>query len=1061
MVGPFDDVPIVRAPGQTPPVTPQTANLPDLGWGPGIRAPDFRNDHGIAMWVGSDQQAAPAGDPHMGGADSGAGPAPTTPQPNVAGATPPGSTPAPEAGALPGGGAPSIQQTTLPPAGPANPATGIFDDIPMAASAPANGAQTGGPDFHAHGDVGAWANNGIRSFARGVPVLGAMADEADAITNAGLAPIVEPFLDRIPGHDKSFDVNAPTFAQRYDRAVAMQHGLDSTWDADHPNLSKTGKVAGLISSLVGSAVMAPAALAPTSTLLKAGAGVLPRMGLGALDGTLIGGAQGYASGDGGWTDQSRLTGGAGGAAGGAVLGAAVPAGLTLGKGIWGLTGRRLIDALAGQKVVQAPATAEAERLAALLRGEAPQAAVAGPQSAGSPARPALGPAAVSDGAAPAEATLGAPGASPSIAPQTRDELEAALIAARRPKVQAPPSQVQAAYSRLARAASRSGEAPEDLAAKATSLGPFGTLGDTSEPLRDLLRSAVNRPGQGAEIAAESYFPRQVGDYNPDAGAYDIRPSSMRILDSAAEGLGVPGQSYHAEFDVLNAAQQKAAKPLYDQVREIGPTDSPTLQKLEQRPSVQRAKVRAYRIAKEEGRDAEGLGLTNVELPGAWDSHLPPEEAAVASAAKVRGPAKAPSQGPSLAKFIADGGGIKGADGEIKAMDAERWHLGKAFQRKLIGNGDSADGWAQRAQEAGYFPKSGPRPTEQDLLDAVSAEMRGNPRYAREADQGAMDRFDGRNAADELAYRGGDPHDAPTEADYTGRPAPQDEPAWQHQPTAETWDFIKRGLDDELETYRDKTTGRLVLDGEGRNINGTLKELRGELVRLNPIYGKALAAYSGPAAMKDALYAGRRALTEDAPDIWKRFSEMDAGERRMYRLGALQALKDKLGNSNVTYDASAKAGLLQPNQLERFKEMFPTHEGFSGFIRNLESERTMFGTKTAAFGNSTTAKQLAHLLEPAPDPAAEGAAKVVEGAAGHNVIAILRGLSKMGGEAPMGEGEAATLASVLSSNNQKAFPLVVEKMTQAQRAQRVAAALEKSLRAGATVAGANAGQDTVH
>jgi hypothetical protein len=861
----------------------------------------------------------------------------------------------------------------------------------------------------------------IRAFARGVPVLGAWADEADAATAALTAPAVEPamrFLGRhgIPtGYDERMRVdNGGGFANRFHGAEAMQNLMDANYDAAHPAESRAMRGAGTVLGTVAGTLGAPAYL-PASSRLAAEAGLVPRMMAGAADGALTMGAQGYGEGYAPTIDDpSRLKtaedyAAIGGAAGGAMPAAAKVAGVgyraTLGK---------MLDKAGGLRNPAPPTMGE--RLAQALRdsdefGDLP---------AGLRPVPATNP----------------------------DKVIAEVLAARS---QVPPSAVPAsaeddAYARIMRAMSRQRQTPEQAAAQVQGLGPFGMLADSGEAMRNLTRDALNRPSGAEDIIRKALETRQRGVFDATAGDYTARPSSLRILDSAENNMGLAGRQYHSEFDALDAAQKAAADPLYAQVREMGATYSPRLQALEQRPSVQRAKVRAYRLAREDGRDPEALGLTDAEVPGAWDT-APPPSAAEAAAPGVRGPSRAPSRGASLAKFIADGGGLRDQGGDLAAMDAAQWNKGRAYQKPLIGNGASADDWALKAWEAGYFPNMTERPTERQLLDALSGELRGKPVYAREADARASDRLASRNAADEAAYRG--PEAAPPEG-YAGRPAPQTEPAWQAEPTLETWDYIKRGLDDELETYRDKTTGKLVLDGEGRKILGTLNELRGELVNLHPVYGKALDAYSGPAAMKDALGMGRDALSEDAPDLAKRFAEMTVGERQMYRLGALQALKDKLGNADVTFDAARRAGLLKPNQLERFKEMFPTREGFSAFVKNMESEQTMFDTRSRVLGNSTTAKQLLAAQENDDSVLKQALTAGLAAKTGH-LGHVFNYLWTVGGAPKMGAPTAEALASILTNTDQSMLPSVTDKLLAAQRAEAMAEQLRKMSLTGASQA----------
>lgn len=85
------------------------------------------------------------------------------------------------------------------------------------------------------------------------------------------------------------------------------------------------------------------------------------------------------------------------------------------------------------------------------------------------------------------------------------------------------------------------------------------------------------------------------------------------------------------------------------------------------------------------------------------------------------------------------------------------------------------------------------------------------------------------------------------------------------PSMQTLDYVKRGLDDVINTYRDKTTGRLVLDEEGRAIVRTATAFRDELVRLNPAYGEALQAGGDPLRLEDAFRQANRLFGVGVPE----------------------------------------------------------------------------------------------------------------------------------------------------------------------------------------------------
>jgi hypothetical protein len=101
-------------------------------------------------------------------------------------------------------------------------------------------------------------------------------------------------------------------------------------------------------------------------------------------------------------------------------------------------------------------------------------------------------------------------------------------------------------------------------------------------------------------------------------------------------------------------------------------------------------------------------------------------------------------GPTLLEFIARRGGIVDTGGELKAMDADRWHRGKPGMPRLIRESTddhrqaalgpkaerkpiNPDDVALAAWEEGYFPEHTERPTTDDLFEAIREELNGKPR----------------------------------------------------------------------------------------------------------------------------------------------------------------------------------------------------------------------------------------------------------------------------------------------------------------------------------------------
>lgn len=88
--------------------------------------------------------------------------------------------------------------------------------------------------------------------------------------------------------------------------------------------------------------------------------------------------------------------------------------------------------------------------------------------------------------------------------------------------------------------------------------------------------------------------------------------------------------------------------------------------------------------------------------------------------------------PSLAKFIADRGGVIDKDGEIAQFDGDVWHRDQPFQKRLVTEDDglgaasphSLEKVTEAAYEAGYFHDMKTKPTPDDLVDRLHDEVAG-------------------------------------------------------------------------------------------------------------------------------------------------------------------------------------------------------------------------------------------------------------------------------------------------------------------------------------------------
>ena len=174
-------------------------------------------------------------------------------------------------------------------------------------------------------------------------------------------------------------------------------------------------------------------------------------------------------------------------------------------------------------------------------------------------------------------------------------------------------------------------------------------------------------------------------------------------------------------------------------------------------------------------------------------------------------------------------------------------------------------------------------------------------------------------------------------------------------TTQTLDYTKRGMDSVLEQYRNDITGKLELDELGRSENAVLRALLGEMDTLNPAYGKARAAYAGPAAEREALYLGKSALTEN-PDLLA----IQAGRQTPERLELMQlGARDRMvkGAENLSNSTNPFRVLNTPAMEQRLNILYPdAGDDVARLLLQRDLENKMAGTSNFLAGNSSTAER---------------------------------------------------------------------------------------------------------
>lgn len=279
------------------------------------------------------------------------------------------------------------------------------------------------------------------------------------------------------------------------------------------------------------------------------------------------------------------------------------------------------------------------------------------------------------------------------------------------------------------------------------------------------------------------------------------------------------------------------------------------------------------------------------------------------------------------------------------------------------------------------------------------------------------------------------------------------------------DYIKRALDDVIEANKDQ---RGQLTQLGRAAYGTKKGLVARMDKANPAYAQARAAYAGPAAMRDAVEQGHKALSKSPDDIMAEMKLLGEGEKEAYRLGVRKAVVDLV---NSMKDGGDKVNRLlgTPKSRAALSRIFGGGKEFQRFIQTLRDEEAMGLTYKAVNTGSPTAERMAADATTNDTGLAESALDaVVQGARGGSMwsslvagLQHLRDVDKFGaGKA--GEATRESIAALLSETDPAVLKELVRAANRAAAKQRMAAgkrsrsAVSKG-RTGGLVTGYSAGQ----
>lgn len=166
------------------------------------------------------------------------------------------------------------------------------------------------------------------------------------------------------------------------------------------------------------------------------------------------------------------------------------------------------------------------------------------------------------------------------------------------------------------------------------------------------------------------------------------------------------------------------------------------------------------------------------------------------------------------------------------------------------------------------------------------------------------------------------------------------------------DHMKQGIDTLIAKQTDPA-------GKVSPLGFRLQGLRERLVsRLDEatggFYKQARDAFAGPSALIDATNSGRRFMVADDAATRKAMAGLSTSEQEAFRLGAFEALRNKLGRPGGQTEV---LGMWKDKILrEKLQAIFPDERAFRQFASTASAESAMKGLESVGRGSQTAGRQ---------------------------------------------------------------------------------------------------------
>ena len=181
-----------------------------------------------------------------------------------------------------------------------------------------------------------------------------------------------------------------------------------------------------------------------------------------------------------------------------------------------------------------------------------------------------------------------------------------------------------------------------------------------------------------------------------------------------------------------------------------------------------------------------------------------------------------------------------------------------------------------------------------------------------------------------------------------------DPIMEGVPNVKLLDAAKRGLDDQLDKYRNSVTGKLELDQRGYSIDQLRRKLLERMDAGSPDYKAARAAFAEPQESLNAVQAGRAFGRGDVDRAGERFAGLNPENKDYYRAGVARELEDVTTRPGAKPTSDHATNLLNEGLWNRLDQILDPAKA-ERLRGTLGREQRLNSTLRKVVGNSSTAR----------------------------------------------------------------------------------------------------------